>query len=67
MDKRGSIELLNMESNNYNKNLSLDSYRTESKSSSLNSKQESVSFGLVINLLVIDWFLFIDELGKNFA
>lgn len=43
MDKRGSVELVNMESTNYNKNLNLDSYRSDSKSSPLNSKQESVS------------------------
>lgn len=43
MDKRGSVELINMESSNYNKNLSLDSYRSDSKSSPLNSKQEAVS------------------------
>lgn len=43
MDKRGSVELINMESTNYNKNLSLDSYRSDSKPSPLNSKQESVS------------------------
>ncbi|KAF5307354.1 hypothetical protein FQR65_LT07071 [Abscondita terminalis] len=43
MDKRGSIELLNIdrESTPYNKNLSLDSIH----SNSLNSKQESVSWG----------------------
>lgn len=41
MDKRGSIELLNLEreNTNYNKNLSLDSIH----SNSLNLKQENVS------------------------
>lgn len=44
MDKRGSVELLNLEreNTNYNKNLSLDSFHSDSKSSSLNSKQETV-------------------------
>lgn len=43
MDKRGSIELLNLEreNTNYNKNLSLDSIH----SNSLNLKQENTSWG----------------------
>lgn len=42
MAKRNSMELLNMESPTYNKNLSTDSFTSDSKSSSLNSKQETV-------------------------
>lgn len=44
MDKRSSVELLNLEkdNSNYNKSLGLDSYHSDSKSSSLNSKQETV-------------------------
>lgn len=46
MNKRSSVELLNMERNSPNysaKNITMDTTFTESKSSSLNSKQETVS------------------------
>lgn len=40
MIKRGSVELLDMDSNNYGKNISLDTFRSDSKSNLINSKQE---------------------------
>lgn len=45
IDKRENIELLNLErqGNSYNKNMNADLFTTETKSSSLNSKQETVS------------------------
>ncbi|XP_022908297.1 phosphatidylinositol-3,5-bisphosphate 3-phosphatase MTMR2 [Onthophagus taurus] len=43
MDK--PIELINMEPGNYHKNISLEGFIGDSKSSSLNSKQETTSWG----------------------
>lgn len=43
MLKRGSVELLDMDSNSYGKNISLDTFRSDSKSNLINSKQETVS------------------------
>jgi myotubularin-related protein 1/2 len=45
MLKRGSVELLDMDSNNYGKNISLDTFRSDSKSNLINSKQETTSWG----------------------
>lgn len=42
MLKRGSLELLDMDGSNYNKSI-LDTYRSDSKSNLINSKQEAVS------------------------
>ncbi|RZC37710.1 myotubularin-related protein 2 [Asbolus verrucosus] len=45
MMKRGSVELLDMDSNNYSKNIALDTFRADSKSNLINSKQETTSWG----------------------
>ncbi|XP_044258312.1 myotubularin-related protein 2 [Tribolium madens] len=45
MIKRGSVELLDMDSNSYGKNITLDTFRSDSKSNLINSKQETTSWG----------------------
>lgn len=42
MDKRGSVELINMDTNHFNKPVNLDSYNNDSKITN-NLKQDPVS------------------------
>lgn len=42
MDKRGSVELLNMDGNSFNKNINADLYNSETKTTSMSTKPETV-------------------------